>query len=70
MPIYEYICKECGHKFDLLVASERYANSQHCPHCASDRLEKQFSTFATSSSAATKAGPACGNSGCGNSGFS
>jgi len=66
MPIYEYCCKECGRKFELLVASERVANEQRCPHCASDRLERLFSTFATSSGG-SKPGASCG---CGNSKFS
>lgn len=68
MPIYEYSCKECGQKFELLVSSERVADSQHCPHCASDRLERLFSTFATSTpGSAPKASPGCA---CGNSKFS
>jgi putative FmdB family regulatory protein len=66
MPIHEYCCKECGQKFELLVPSERLANSQHCPHCASDRLERLFSTFATSGGT-TKPASGCG---CGNSKFS
>lgn len=62
MPIYEYSCKECGRKFDLLVTSERYADEQHCPHCASDRLERLFSTFASGGSKAKSSGCGCGNS--------
>lgn len=62
MPIYEYCCKECGRKFELLVASERYADEQNCPHCASERLERLFSTFAAGSAKAKSSGCACGNS--------
>ena len=61
MPIYEYACQECGKEFELLVSSERSADLQTCPHCASDRLSRKFSTFASLSSSA-QACPAKGSS--------
>jgi putative FmdB family regulatory protein len=43
MPIYEYVCSDCGHAFEALVyGSERPS----CPECEGRELEKQFSTFA------------------------
>ncbi len=62
MPIYEYACQECGREFELLVSSERSADNQTCPHCASDQLTRKFSIFASPSSSA-QACPAKG-SGC------
>ena len=48
MPIFEYVCAQCGHAFEALVyGSERAA----CPECASSDLEKQFSSFGTPSEA-------------------
>jgi putative FmdB family regulatory protein len=64
MPIYEYTCQQCGKDFDLLVSSERLADSQACPHCASEQLTRKFSAFASPSSS-SQACPAKG-SGCGN----
>ena len=45
MPIFEYICKKCDNRFELLV---RASASPQCPQCNSKKLEKQFSTFASS----------------------
>ncbi len=48
MPIYEYVCSECGTKFEKLV---RLTNAQReitCPHCGSLNVEKSFSVFGVS----------------------
>ncbi len=42
MPMYEYLCKKCRHKFETLVIGTR---KPECPKCQSQDLEKQFSTF-------------------------
>jgi putative FmdB family regulatory protein len=63
MPIYEYDCQECGKEFELLVSSGRSADTQTCPFCASDKLTRKFSAFAspTSSAAVCPAkGSSCG----------
>ncbi len=44
MPIYEYACGDCGHKFEALVRS---GSTPECPTCHSKQLEKQLSVFAT-----------------------
>lgn len=49
MPIFEYLCEDCGSKFEKLVrrsASENGANGLHCPSCGQEHLKQQFSTFA------------------------
>jgi len=43
MPIFEYICEDCGTKFEKLV---RNGVTVACPGCGQDRLKQQFSTFA------------------------
>jgi len=45
MPLFEYTCRACGHRFEALLAPA----GPDCPHCASPNLEKQFSTFGTRS---------------------
>jgi putative FmdB family regulatory protein len=45
MPMYEYQCRACDHKFELLV---REATRYECPKCESRELEKQLSVFAVS----------------------
>ena len=46
MPLYEYICRSCGHQFEALV---RDANIPHCPTCNGQELERQLSLFAVDS---------------------
>ena len=45
MPIFEYLCKTCEHRFEAIVNGSTVVE---CPSCASQRLEKQLSVFATS----------------------
>lgn len=56
MPIYEYICKDCGHAFEKLVP--RVYTSVECEKCSSSNVEKQFSVFGTTATSQTAA-PAC-----------
>ena len=67
MPLYEYACAECGHRFEILQRIGENADGLKCPECDAAGLEKQFSTFASGSDARTASAPA---SGCGaGSGF-
>ena len=43
MPIYEYVCQDCHHSFELLTHG---GEEPHCPECESERLEQQYSAFA------------------------
>ena len=52
MPIYEYDCENCGHRFEKLL--KRTDEPVACPKCGADRVAKRFSTF----SASTKGPPA------------
>ena len=42
MPIFEYVCGECNHRFELLVYGSTEAA---CPKCNTTKLEKQISSF-------------------------
>jgi putative FmdB family regulatory protein len=46
MPIFEYLCKDCGKNFELLV---RGSTVIACPSCDGKKLEKQLSVFAAAS---------------------
>ena len=52
MPLFEYACRSCGHKFEFLT---RAGHMAACPACASVELEKQLSVFAVG---APSSGPA------------
>src|SRR5262245_51694235 len=42
MPIYEYVCSSCEHRFETLV---RGSEKPSCPKCQGSDLDKQFSVF-------------------------
>jgi len=62
MPLYEYVCQGCGHRFEKLVRST--AGEQPdviCPLCRDERSQRVLSSFAVSrqgSSAALANAPA------------
>ena len=43
MPIFEYSCQSCGHRFEHLTRADREAA---CPACDGKALSKHLSTFA------------------------
>lgn len=47
MPIFEFICQECGTPFEELVRSSTAIDDVVCPFCESDQVAKQISTFAS-----------------------
>jgi putative FmdB family regulatory protein len=60
MPLFEYVCRNCGKPFEKLVnGAPRIA----CPECASSDVEKKLSSFAVSKGSA--AIPDCSAAGCG-----
>lgn len=50
MPLYEYECRGCGHRFEALVRSSD-KDKPACPSCRSSDLEQMLSLFAVSSEA-------------------
>jgi putative FmdB family regulatory protein len=47
MPLYEYLCKECGEEFEKMVRFSEANNSPACPSCQSQDTHKKISTFAS-----------------------
>ncbi len=45
MPVFEFCCKECGHKFEDLILKKGELENVHCPKCGSKEVEKLFSVF-------------------------
>ena len=43
MPIYEYACRSCEHRFEELVS--RYGTLVACPQCTSGDVSQLLSTF-------------------------
>jgi putative FmdB family regulatory protein len=79
MPLYEYSCRDCGHRFEILQRLGEGADGLACPSCRAAALDKQFSTFAAGTSsgggggesetgygaADCGAGACCGGGACG-----
>lgn len=63
MPIFEYICSGCSHRFEALIFGDE---KPACPKCRSRKLAPQLSVFAVSAkggSLATAPGGPCGTCG-------
>ncbi len=56
MPLFHYMCEDCGTRTELLVKADA---KPVCPGCGSDRMLKQASVFSARVAAAhtTPAGP-------------
>jgi len=46
MPVYEFICEDCKHKFDGLYPMEIKVDEINCPKCNKKNVKKLFSAFA------------------------
>ena len=58
MPIYEYRCRDCEAKVELLLRSSE--EEPVCPHCGGSRLERRISAVnVMSGSTARPAGRTC-----------
>lgn len=62
MPLYEYRCSDCDHRFEILQRMGEGADGLTCPECEAPKVEKQLSTFASTSSGSTSStgAAACG----------
>ncbi|TAJ34491.1 MAG: zinc ribbon domain-containing protein [Nitrospirae bacterium] len=67
MPIFEYVCQECRHKFEMIVQG---STVPACPSCKTTKLEKQISGFAVGATEgwAPSGGPGGGSGSCGSCG--
>lgn len=47
MPIFEYRCEECGHRFDAFFRQAEDAETEEleCAKCGSKRVKKMFSVI-------------------------
>lgn len=68
MPLYEYRCAACAHRFEVLQRLGDDAEGIVCPSCGEAKVLRQLSTFAARGSAASSAsvaGGGCGRPACG-----
>ncbi|MBN1638628.1 MAG: zinc ribbon domain-containing protein [Ignavibacteriales bacterium] len=62
MPVFEYQCKECSTKFEILHKSSVNQEEIICPKCNSRNAKKLFSTFSASMETS---GSSCESGNCG-----
>jgi putative FmdB family regulatory protein len=62
MPIYEYKCKDCGAKFELIRSMKDADLSVECRSCRSNQTERALSVFYAQSGSKIIAGNS--NAGC------
>lgn len=67
MPLYEYRCEACGHRFEMLQRMGASSQGVSCPKCGSLEVTRLVSTFASSVSGHASSGAS--SSSC-SSGFS
>ncbi len=64
MPLYEYICSDCGHEFEKMMRFDQAGQRPPCPRCAGEDTRKKLSLFSSSGS---QTGAATSSGGCGSS---
>ncbi len=70
MPLYEYCCRSCGHRFEILQRLGENGDGLACPRCGTAEPAKQFSTFASMTGAVGTAAQQAAACACGKpSGF-
>lgn len=63
MPIYEYVCDACRHKFEAYLRA--WGEAVACPACGNESVEKQISRFAVAGSDGSFSASVSGGCGCG-----
>ncbi len=55
MPVYEYVCPDCGLKFELLRPLSQASEGASCPRChnSAERIFSVFASFSESDSGET-----------------
>ncbi len=62
MPLYEYVCNDCGQPFEKMMRFSELNQTPSCPTCAGINTSKQISLFASSGSSSSSGASSCGSS--------
>ena len=67
MPTYEYLCEKCGHRFEVLLRTDRQKVA--CTKCRAKKVTKQYTVFGLNLGASQDRGMSgplcsCGQGGC------
>jgi len=66
MPLYTYVCKDCGAKFDILIGVSSQKEELKCSKCSSKNIQRVFSSFGVGGSKDKfdSSGPSCSTGTC------
>lgn len=64
MPLYEYVCQDCGHHFDALRSMKDADKTISCRECHSEQTKRALSVFFASSEGRSVTASAGGCGGC------
>jgi putative FmdB family regulatory protein len=67
VPIYEFSCLNCRHRFDVFGGYASRDERQVCPQCEGTNTKAMFSTFAVMASGESSSTLTAGGCGCGGS---
>lgn len=56
MPIYEYACADCGKNYEQIRRMTEADTDLECPGCRSAHVQRQLSSFATTSGNVSSSG--------------
>lgn len=62
MPIFEFVCEDCGKEFERIFFISECDEAVACPSCESKRTRKNFSVFARTG-IEKSLGSSCGSAG-------
>ncbi len=64
MPLFEYVCSECGTEFEELVSSGAKSKKVACPECGSKSTEKKLSAFCVGKASSGAGASSCATGTC------
>jgi putative FmdB family regulatory protein len=61
MPIFEFVCIDCGNSFDRLLRSSFAMSEVECPACSGQDVKKKLSVFSSKISGGANTAAASSN---------
>ena len=59
MPLYEYVCSDCGQPFEKMMRFSEQDQQPACPTCGGQNTRKQISLFASNIGSSASSSGSC-----------